>query len=173
MVVVEEIGDEWSSVGVTTTLRVLFENNRPKCCQPGSGGMLSASLCGFGWRFLVDTQDQGPGDTIRVLFDPHLIKNSALGPLNISVKRKSTEMKRAEYFDKQWLDGVSLTGDSDTPSVLSTYQSSETLTYPILSITVSFPITLPLQIPKPSGLLRMNEAIKQSLTGSEFFDTKF
>lgn len=164
----EKIDDEWTSVGITTTLRVLFDNSKPECCRLGR--VSTASLCGFGWRFAVDTEDKGK--TIKLLFEPHLVENSALGPLDISVRRKSTEMKRMEYFDQLQLKNISVTSHHVSPT-LATYESSDTFAYPILSITVSFPSTLPFQIPKPAGLLRMNGAIMHSLSGSEFFDTKF
>jgi hypothetical protein len=158
----EKIADEWSSAGITTTLRVLFEDNKIK--RGGSLGKVSTANCGFGWRFEID-DDEG---TIRVFFDPCLLQDSKLGPLSISVKRKSVEMKIFDYHDQLQKEEISL----NEISPLTTYEASELMTYPILSITVSFPPNS-VQIPKPDGLLRASGALRQSLTGAEFLDTKF
>jgi len=92
----ENLGDEWSSDAITTTLKIIFEG---KGLVFPSQGELYSELCGLGWRFGIYTRNETINDdsgqpmhvkrSLRLKFDPHFVNMDRFGPLTICTKSKS------------------------------------------------------------------------------------
>ncbi|KAJ7744159.1 hypothetical protein B0H16DRAFT_1560369 [Mycena metata] len=179
----EKVSEHYTPNSVQSLFKLTFQpsssgNTGRRPAATGTGQQ-STAICGLGWRFTFCVDQSTPSLVVdnggnpvesfqlQLFFDPHLIRGSAYGTVTLTTRVErliSTSVVVPLEYNLSY----------HSNSTLGTYIYASSAAEPSISITVTFPAALGLNLTHPlEHWQRMEQALRESLAGKELVDVKF